>query len=190
MHVSQLACAMPRLARLTLEKTDVTDEALSSLAILAPSLTYLDVSRTAIRGSEASYAALRGMRALTELLLAYCQVDLMLVYNLPPNLERLKCSRALQFDDAAIGCLAHELTAAHADGTPRPRGLKALDVGSPHITDAAISDLCALAHAGLDTLTLWHTKVSRVALERLMHATGLALDTSMGTSDGTYLLRR
>ena len=88
------------------------------------------------------------------------------------------------------GFAAHELTAAHADGTPRPRGLKALDVGSPHITDAAISDLCALAHAGLDTLTLWHTKVSRVALERLMHATGLALDTSMGTSDGTYLLRR
>ena len=47
------------------------------------------------------------------------------------------------------------------------------------------------ASAGrLSSLTLWHTKLSRAAADELIAANGLCLDTSMGTSAGTYLLSR
>ena len=101
----------------------------------------------------------------------------------------LKLSRALAFDDAALNCLA-QIASGSGRGSPTLRGLTALDVGSPAITDAAIPSLQALAHGGLHSLTLWHSKISRAAVDRLMAATGMALDQSMGTSDGTYLLRR
>ena len=46
--VSVLAASMPRLRRLVLEKTETADDGLAALAPLAPSLTYLDLSRTAV----------------------------------------------------------------------------------------------------------------------------------------------
>jgi hypothetical protein len=70
-----LAASLPKLTTLTLEKTDVSDVGLAALGRLAGSLEYLDLSRTAVRGSEEAYAALRSMRRLTQLLLAYCQCD-------------------------------------------------------------------------------------------------------------------
>jgi hypothetical protein len=105
-----------------------------------------------------------------------------LALNLPPNLSRLKLSRAIGFDDAALHCLAYQASCLG--------GLSALDVGSPGITDAAIPALEALASFGLHALTLWHSKVSREGVERLMRTTGMSLDQSMASSDGTYLLRR
>ena len=50
--------------------------------------------------------------------------------------------------------------------------------------------LCTLAAAGLEAVTLWHTKMSKAGIEGLMKETGMVLDTSMASSDGTYLLRR
>ena len=69
--VSLLAASLPRLTRLCLEKTDVTDVGLAALGTIGGSLTYLDLSRTVVRGSEESYAALRHMDGLQQLLLAY-----------------------------------------------------------------------------------------------------------------------
>ena len=103
-----------------------------------------------------------------------------LALNLPPRLERLKLSRALAFDDHALQCLSRVPAGA----------LTALDVGSQRITDAAIPSLQRLALAGLQSLTLWHSTVSRDAVESLIASTGLALDTSMRSSAGTYLLAR
>ena len=90
----------------------------------------------------------------------------------------------LLVDDAAVAALA-ECTCA---GGVRPR---ALDVGSPALTDACLPALSNLADAGLTSLKLWHTDVTRAGIMRLMGATrGLGIDTSMASSDGTYLLRQ
>ena len=198
--VHTLAVSLPRLRRLTLEKTDVSDVGVASLWPLSSTLHYLDLSRTSVRGSEESYAVLRQMSGLTHLLLAYCQVDLQLALNLPPNLEHLKLSRAIGFDNTALQCLAQNAVAHTTRPHARPRqpgleapprserGLSALDVGSPGITDEAIPALQALVQLGLRSLTLWHSKVTRRGVERLMQATGMTLDQSMASSDGTYLL--
>lgn len=177
-----IASSMPKLRKLTLEKTDVCDAGLAAIAThLAGSLEHLDLSRTPVSGSEESFAGLSRMRSLRNLLLAYSLVDLQLAFNLPPNLDHLKLSRAIGFGDDALQCLARQ---------PRAHALSCLDLGSPAITDAALPALQSLADQGLTSLTLWHTKLTREGAERLMAGTGLELDTSMASSDGTYLLRK
>jgi hypothetical protein len=179
--LATLVASAPRLRKLTLEKTDVTDEGVASLGALAPTLQYLDLSRTGVCFSTAeSHAALARMGALRSLLLMYTEIGLELALHLPRGVERLKLSRALNFTDDALHCLAQR-------GLP---SLTALDVGSPYVTDAALPALEALAAAGLVSLTLWHCKVPRQAAERLMAATGLARDTSMQATEGTYILKR
>ena len=129
------------------------------------------------------------MLTLVCALSARSEVDLQLALNLPRKLERLKLSRALAFDDAALACLAEQALQRFCAGS-EAHTLTALDVGSPHITDAALPSLLALTRAGLSSLTLWHSRLSRSAVQRLIEVTDLALDTSMASSDGTYLLHR
>lgn len=193
--VGHIAARMPRLQNLALEKTEVTDAGLAALgapdSALAGSLVHLDLSRTNVScGEPSTHAALRRLSRLRDLLLAYCPVDLWISSALPPHLERLKLSRALNFGNAAIEMLAHEVLAGHAPP------LRFLDLGSPFITDDAIASLQELAlgkppeRPGLEALTLWHTKMTRAGAEALMASTGLHLDTSMNSSDGTFLMKR
>jgi hypothetical protein len=178
------ATSMPRLRRLVLEKTEVTDAAIVHLGSARTPLAHLDLSRTSVRGNAESYAALRGMGSLEILLMPYTLVDLQLAFHLPPSLRRLKLSRAVHFDDDALACLAHAVESADSPS------LCSLDVGSPAITDASLPSLLALAQGGLVSLSLWHCKVSRTAIEQLMADTGMRLDDAMASSDGTYLLQR
>lgn len=192
--VGHIATSMPRLQKLSLEKTEVTDVGLAALgapdSALAGSLLHLDLSRTAVCCEPTTHAALRRLSRLRDLLLAYCPIDLWISSALPPHLERLKLSRALNFGNAAIEMLAHEALAGHAPP------LRILDLGSPFITDDAIASLQELAlgkppeRPGLEALTLWHTKMTRAGAEALMASTGLHLDTSMNSSDGTFLMKR
>lgn len=172
-----LACA--NLKRLTLEKTSVTDGGIAALSASALSLQHLDLSRTAVRGTEASFAALAQMGCLRSLFLAFTEVDGRLAAHLPPRLEWLKLSRAVNFDDAALKSLAM-----------RASSLTSLDVGSYGITDASIGALQDLAAKGLTSLTLWHTNVSLRAANALVDTQAFELDQSMGTSQGTYLMKR
>lgn len=191
--VSVIACCMPRLSRLTLEKTDISDEGIAALGSpssrLIHSLVHLDCSRTNIhvRSHTSSHDALQRLVSLQDLLLAYCPIDWDLTLALPRSLERLKVSRAINFGDEAIQFLAqHVLLGA----LPR---LSSLHLGSPHITDAAIGALQVLAErkpVGLEGLQLWHTKVTRDGRNALIANTGLRLDTTMKSSEGTYLLKR
>ena len=183
--VSLCAASMPRLRRLVLEKTEVTDVGVAQLGATWATLTHLDLSRTAVRGDASSYAALQSLRNLETLLMPYTLVDLQLAFHLPRSLRRLKLSRAIHFDDDALVCLAQAVESAEG-----PSSLLSLDVGSPAITDAALPSLLVLAQCGLASLSLWHCKVSRTAIERLMADTGMCLDDSMASSDGTYLLQR
>ena len=177
-----IAANMPRLASLTLEKTEVGDLGLASLASLAPSLTHLDCSRTSVCGTTESLAALVKMKSLRQLFLSYTDVDLQLAFHLPPSLEKLKLSRALAFDDNAIQSLASAIGSGAA--------LRSLDLGSPGITNNAIPHLEALAAGGLQSLTLWHTTISRDGAARFRAVTGFEQDKNMASSDGTYLLHR
>ena len=207
--IEACARAMPRLQTLLLEKTEVTDAAAVAIAeSLSASLTHLDLSRTALRGAPAARGAIGSLVHLRTLLLAYTSVDAALVEHLPSRLTRLKLSRALAFDDAAIVALAGRLsqgTQLAKDEAPEHMGsgkrsseehtteclrLTALDVGSPEITDACVAALVALANAGLQSLTLWHCRLTDAGCTRLREASGLQLDESMGTSSGTFLLRR
>lgn len=188
--VDAVARSMPMLRRLTLEKTDITDLGLAALGRLQSSLEYLDCSRTLVRGTPESYSSLCRMRMLRELLLAYSPVDIQLAWHLPPQLERLKLSRVLAFDDSALECLAkQQLSRSVDDGAAAAATLHSLDVGCPGITDRAIPALQRLVEAGLRSLTLWHTRITPEGAARLMETTGLSEDTGLGmaSSAGTYL---
>ena len=187
-----LGSSLPRLQRLVLEKTELSDGGVAALSALGPSLTYLDLSRTNVYGTLDSLASLGRMAQLATLLLAYTGVDMALAHHLPPSLRHLKLSRCLLFDDDALRRLADELCAyAPTSVPPSPRAsLTALDLGSPGITDAAIPALQMISDAGLLSLTLWHSKMTHLGAARLVAATGLALDMSMNSTEGTFLLHR
>lgn len=189
--LSALCAGAPRLERLNLEKTDVTDDALAQLGRLH-ALRHLDLGRTAVGGSAgASWAWLRRLEGLETLYLPYCPLALVetapsIVPFFPPSLRHLKLSRVLHFDDAAVLALA-ERSRQQTDGLK----LTALDLGSPGLTNACVPALCALVDAGLTSLRLWHTRVTRVGIVELMAtARVMGLDTTMSCSEGTYLLRR
>ena len=103
------------------------------------------------------------------------------------SLQRLKLSRALRVDDAALLCLA-QIMEARGHGTI---ALRELDLGSPYITNASVPALSSNVRlAGLQLLTLWHSKISILGAASLMRESGMGLDTAMHSSEGTYLLTR
>ena len=176
-----LAASAPPLRKLTLEKTDVTDAGVAALGELAGSLEHLDLSRTAVCLATAeSSSALESMTSLRSLFLAYTEVSAELAVHLPRALERLKLSRCIGFADEGLRLLAMK----------PPPSLQQLDVGSPYITPLSLSALQTIAEAGLTSLTLWHCKIDRQAADRLMAAAGLVKDTSMRSTEGTYIMKR
>jgi hypothetical protein len=66
--------------------------------------------------------------------------------------------------------------------------LERLSIGGNGITDAALVTLATLPDQLVD-VQLWHSKVTLGGVSQFRAATGLALDDSMRTSRGTYMLR-
>ena len=125
--------------------------------------------------------------------------------QLLPELVHLDLSLCLQVTDAVVGCLdPNKIERLELPYKPTgsavvtnsavqqlvDRGfsrLRSLSIGGKGIDDDAL-ELMAMLPETLISVKLWHTKVTSVGLARFLNVTGLAVDDSMATSRGTYML--
>jgi len=174
--LAQLASANLPLQRLSLARTEITDDCCDALASLT-SLVHLDLTSCLIQDRTVTAIA-RALHSLRTLRLEYCRLSDAVFEPLAsmPHLEHLGL-RSDDFTSAGASALQHG-----------SRNLKQLDLGGARLTGVCVAALVAF-QGQLERVYLWSTSIKRAELQPLLIA-GFRENESMGTSPGTFLLHR